>query len=101
MSEPSSVRDVGPYRSESQVLAQVSAQTFGIPQLTADRALDLLLGEGLLLGGVEPSDFELEQIRDLLAGIEGVDVLGAQIISGWVLRAHMAGVRSARAEGDS
>lgn len=88
--EPSPRRDVGPYQSQEQARAQVAASTFGIPAALAAPgfAAELVLTEALMMGGVQVSGWEDIQRQEI---IQRLDPETAQVIAGWVLRAHLAG----------
>jgi len=89
--EPTPVRDNGPYLEDGQARAQFDAVAFGIPTPTTGHLAgvsSLVLGEALLLTGVQVSPFEQDQ-RDALA--RQLDPQTVQVIAGWIVRAHLAG----------
>jgi hypothetical protein len=88
-SEPTPIRDNGPYRDHAQARAQFAATAYGIPagdtaQLSAVAAL--LLAEALLLAGVQTTQYE-DQHRDTIA--RQLDPETAQVIAGWIIRASL------------
>jgi hypothetical protein len=96
MSEPTPIRDNGPYESADQAREQWGAVTFGIPRAegpAGEAALSgVVLSEALMIAGVQPSEYE----RDALAELAGsVCPAVAQVVAGWVIRARLVG-----AEGD-
>lgn len=84
--EPSPIRDTGPYLDAAAARAQFDAVTFGVPDPGAGAGL--VLGEALLMAGVQPSDFEAGVVADLGQRLDPVTV---QVIAGWLVRAHRAG----------
>jgi hypothetical protein len=90
MSEPTPIRDNGPYDSAEQAIKQFLAQTHGIPG-TPDELSGVVLREALLLAKVDlGAFFELEYMSTFLKAAWGDPVM-AQIIAGWIIRAHIAG----------
>lgn len=89
-------RDNGPYADEAQALRQVGRSTSGI-EPNRFREVDAILGEALALACVEPSEFEMDRVLQELEDEHGrVDAAALQVIAGWVIRAHIAGVRGQR-----
>jgi hypothetical protein len=92
--EGNPMRDNGPYLTTDQAAAQFDAVSFGVSfavppgALSADTARALVLFEALLLGDVAPSDFERLVITQLSQTCGSVT---AQVIAGWIVRAHLAG----------
>jgi hypothetical protein len=91
--EPSPIRDNGPYPSSAAARAQFDAVAFGVPGDPA-AASGLVLGEALMMAGVQPSDFE----RGVLVDLGRLDPATVQVIAGWVVRGHLAGVKGRRPE---
>lgn len=88
-SEPTWQRDLGPYESVEQARAQVEAVTYGLPGEWAPGAKgELVLMEALTMAGVQVSAYE-DVERDTLVRMVSPEV--AQVIAGWLLRAHLAG----------
>jgi hypothetical protein len=84
------IRDNGPYDSAEQAIKQFLAQTHGIPG-TPDELSGVVLREALLLAKVDlGAFFELEYMSVFLKAAWGDPVM-AQIIAGWIIRAHIAG----------
>ena len=86
--EPSPIRDNGPYLSSAAARAQFDAVAFGVPGDPA-AAAGLVLSEALLMGGVQPTEFEAGVLVDLGRRLDPATV---QVLAGWVVRAHLAGV---------
>lgn len=88
--EPSPFYDPGPYESAEQARAQVAASTHGIPatQVAPAFAGELVLMEALLRAGVRVSPWE-GSVRDEI--IRTMGPAAAQVIAGWLIRAHLAG----------
>lgn len=86
-------RDLGPYESREQVLAQISAQLHGAPDPGPGGRASLLLAQAFLLAGIAPTftDYERDQAASLAQVIGPV---GAQQIAAWILRAYLQGDRS-------
>jgi hypothetical protein len=89
--EPSPIRNVGPFESADEARAQVEANMFAIPQAhTAPGfAGELVLMESLMMAGVQVSAYE-DVERATLVRMISPEV--AQVIAGWILRAHLAGI---------
>src|SRR5689334_14607722 len=89
-SEPTWRRDVGPYESAEQARAQVAATTYGIPAAAAAPGFagEMVLMEALLLAGVQVAGWEDTVRADLVRMIAPET---AQVIAGWLLRAHLVG----------
>lgn len=86
------MRDNGPYPDQAAARAQFAALAHGIPTPTTgdlSAVCSLVLGEALLMAGVDVSDFETDQ-RDSIA--RQLDPHTVQVIAGWLVRAHLAGV---------
>jgi hypothetical protein len=96
--EPSPIRNVGPFESADEAHAQASAATYGIPSGDAvpGFAGELILMEALMLGGVQVSAYE-DIERATLVRMISPEV--AQVIAGWVIRAHLAGIEEGQQEG--
>jgi hypothetical protein len=78
-------RDVGPFHTADQVMAQFTA--WSATMLVPDsQAAMLSLWEGALMAGIVPTPFETEYLDT-----QGVDPIAATILSGWLLRARLAG----------
>ena len=87
--EPSPLRDLGPYLSADQARAQLTATTYGIP---ADHAApgfhgELVLAEALMMTGVQVTGWEDIQRQEIVRTLSPETV---QVIAGWLLRAHLA-----------
>lgn len=93
--EPSPIRDNGPYRNADQAMKQFAAQTFGIPG--PDRVhIGLVIREALLLTGLDlGTAFELDYLGEYLRA-NRLDPVFAQIIAGWIIRAHLSGMDKGR-----
>lgn len=92
--EPTPVRDNGPYTSPAQAMDQFEAVTFGIGGEEQEHCM-LVLKEALMLADVDPSEFEEAWLFHGPDGFE-VNPILAQVIAGWVLRSHLAGYRKSR-----
>lgn len=90
MAEPTPIRDNGPYESAEQAQAQFLAQSFGIPDPRDGSLANLVVREACLLTGVEVSGFEERWLIDEASRYR-IDSVTAQLIAGWILRAHRAG----------
>lgn len=95
--EPDPMRNLGPYLNADEVIRQFNAATFGIPYINFLQMMDLVIGESLLLGEVNPSEFEADFFRTW-AEEQNMEPMVAQIIGTWILRAHLAGIEKGRAE---
>ncbi|MEV0734287.1 hypothetical protein [Polymorphospora sp. NPDC050346] len=86
--EPSPLRDNGPYGSHTQARAQFAAVSHGIPTPTTGHLASvssLVLAEALMLTGVDTTPFE-DQARDSIA--RTLDPETVQVIAGWIMRAR-------------
>ena len=92
MTEPSPIRDNGPYESPDQANAQFAAVTFGIPT-SPDRTLSrMVLKEALMMVGLMPlTDFEADAVATIAEELAPARV---QVIVGWLVRSHLNGRRS-------
>ncbi|MEV0733966.1 hypothetical protein [Polymorphospora sp. NPDC050346] len=87
--EPSPLRDNGPYDSHVRARTQYAAVSHGIPTPTSGHLASvsaLVLVEALMLTGVETSPFEDEE-RDSIA--RTLDPVTVQVIAGWIMRARV------------
>jgi hypothetical protein len=87
--EPTPLRDNGPYATDSQARAQFEATAHGIPVHT-ERDLSavaaMTIREALMLTGVELTDYERREL-DGLAVVVGPET--CQVIAGWVMRSYL------------
>jgi hypothetical protein len=84
MSEPSPHRDVGPFTSSEQALAQYNAQLHGIADHVVLGGLLVLMEACLLTGLPEPTQYE----REALAATPPQT---AVVLAGMIIRAHLTG----------
>lgn len=89
MTEPGWRRDVGPYRTAEQALAQRDATTYGIPGGETIGNLTVL-GEALMLTGVRPPavGYEAHVMNAVALDLPPAMV---QVLAGWLFRAWKAG----------
>jgi hypothetical protein len=84
VTEPSPVRDNGPYANQAAARAQFAAVSHGIPTRSTGElsaVSSMVLGEALLMSGVTVSDFESGE-RDSIA--RQLDPHTVQVIAGWL-----------------
>lgn len=87
--EPTPVRDNGPYATAEQSRAQFEATTYGIPVRTGRDVAELAamtVREALMMTGVELTDYERAEV-DGLAAVVGPET--CQVIAGWVIRSYL------------
>lgn len=86
--EPTPYRDLGPYESRGQVLAQIHAQLHGIPDPGPGGRAALLLAEAFVLAGIADTltDYERAQATDIARVVGPV---AAQQIAAWIVRARL------------
>lgn len=88
--EPVPTRDLGPYETPGAALKQFAATTHMVPGSTADHCR-MVLREALLLANVDLGEQgELEYLDAYLD--QSYDPVVVQILAGWILRAHLAGI---------
>lgn len=89
VTDPSPVRDIGPYLSADQARAQLTATTYGIPAASAAPGFhgELVLAEALMLAGVQVTGWEDVQRQEIVHTLSPETV---QVIAGWLLRAHLS-----------
>lgn len=84
------IRDNGPYLTADQAAAQFDSVSFNVPPgaLSGAEARGMVFFEALLVTGATPSDFERLVVTQLSRTCNSVT---AQVIAGWIVRAHLAG----------
>lgn len=89
-SEPSPIRDNGPYTSPGHALQAFDAVAYGIPgvHVSAAAVAHMQLSSALAGTNVELSDWERGRLLDVVARLRVVEV---QMLTGWIVRAHLAG----------
>lgn len=85
----SEIRDNGPFHSPDQAMKQWASWSRNMPLPMAD-TVNVLLAEVAMMTGVKPTGFE----REYLSAAE-LDPIAAQVVAGWIVRAYMAGQKSA------
>lgn len=86
--EPTPHRDNGPYQSSDQAMEQYEAVTYGVPGGSQTRMI-MAMREALLIAGVKLPEYEISVVTTISARVQP-DV--AQVIAGWIMRAHLAGL---------
>lgn len=104
MTEPTPIRNVGPYQSVEEVRAQIHAQHHGIPHpYTRDAVIQrnaMLIAEGRVLAGIYSTDDNTEYEAGIISFLAAeVDAETCQVIAGWLIRAWKAGYRVGHGDG--
>ncbi|MDG9679028.1 hypothetical protein [Micromonospora sp. DH14] len=86
--EPTPLRDNGPFATPDQARAQLAATTHGIPPGSVEPhdLAAMPIREALMLTRVELTDFERAQVAALGRVL---DPEACQVIAGWVLRSYL------------
>lgn len=91
MTEPDPRRNIGPYEDADAAMKQFAATSYAIEEIFSNEQLcGIVIREGLLGSGTDLSPFEQDYLKAYLK--EYYDPIFAQLIQGWIIRAHIAGV---------
>lgn len=94
MTEPDPRRDIGPYDGPDAALKQYAVTGYGMPPWANEQLCGLVIREAMSGAGAAASEFELDYLNTFMR--EHHDPILAQLIQGWIIRAHIAGVDRGR-----
>lgn len=91
--EPDPRRNNGPFDGPDAAMKQYAATTFRLPGSSSELGATVIR-EALLMAKVDLGNgFELGWL-DAMAKANQLDPLTCQLIGGWIIRAHLAGIEN-------